>query len=65
VEGLLHSLGSPEAAAAAAQKLAPLREVADAAAATTAVLRDASAYRWVDLGSMFGRLAAPPAAPSS
>jgi hypothetical protein len=57
VEGLLHSLGDREAASAAAEKLAPLRPALDEAAAAAAVLRDASAHRWVDLGAMFGRLA--------
>jgi hypothetical protein len=57
VEGALRALGgSREAAAEAAQKVAPLRPALDCAAAAAAALRDASAYRWVDLGAMFGRL---------
>ncbi|PRW60975.1 DNA polymerase alpha catalytic subunit [Chlorella sorokiniana] len=58
VEGLLHSLDSPEAREAAEQKLDPIRPVLDAGARAAAALRDASAFRWVDLGSMFGKLAA-------
>ena len=38
------------------------RPVLDAGARAAAALRDASAFRWVDLGSMFGKLAAPTAA---
>lgn len=37
----------------------PRRPVLDAGARAAAALRNASAFRWVDLGSMFGRLAAP------
>ena len=56
--GVLHSLESKEARAAAEAKLAPIRGALDAAAAEAARLRDRSGYRWVDLGGMFGRLAA-------
>lgn len=38
------------------------RPVLDAGARAAAALRDASAFRWVDLGSMFGKLAVPTAA---
>lgn len=61
VEGVLHSLESQEAKDAAKEKLQPIRQVLDEAAAAAARLRNASAYRWVDLGAMFGRLAAPAA----
>lgn len=57
VEGVLHSLDSREAQDAALEKLAPLRPVLDEAAATTAAVRNCSAYRWVDLGAFFRRAA--------
>ena len=62
VESVLHSLGSHDAQMAAIEKLAPIRHVLDEAAQAAAVLRDASAYRWVNLGSMFGRTLAATAA---
>ncbi|KAI3432425.1 hypothetical protein D9Q98_003979 [Chlorella vulgaris] len=49
VEGVLHSLENREAAAAAGEKLARLRPVLDEAAAAAEGLRNASAYRWIDL----------------
>ncbi len=52
----MHSLNSKEAQAAAADRLAPIRDVLDAAAAATAKVRDASAFRWVNIGSMFNKL---------
>lgn len=58
VEGVLHSLDSREAQEAALEKLAPLRPVLDEAAATAAAVRNCSAYRWVDLGALLGRIAA-------
>lgn len=58
MEGLSRTLGSKEAAAAAAERLAPLAPVLDRAAAVAARLRDASAYKWVDLGALYGRLTA-------
>ena len=58
MEGVLHSLGSKEAQQAALDKLAPIRMVLDQGAREAAVLRDANAFRWVDLGSMFERLQA-------
>jgi hypothetical protein len=56
MESLMHSLNSKEAQAAAADRLAPIRDVLDAAAAATAKVRDASAFRWVNIGSMFNKL---------
>lgn len=58
VEGVLHSLDSREAQEAALEKLAPLRPVLDEAAVTATAVRNCSAYRWVDLGALFGRIAA-------
>lgn len=37
-------------------RLAPLAPVLERAAAVAARLRDASAYKWVDLGALYGRL---------
>ena len=38
----------------AVRRLAPVREALDAGAAAAGALRDACAYRWVDLGALFG-----------
>lgn len=53
VEGVLHSLESGEAQEAAVEKLAPLRPVVDKVVAAVAGVRTNSAYRWVNLGSLF------------
>lgn len=58
VEGVLHSLESREAQEAAVEKLAPLRPVLDEVAAAAAAVRNGSAYRWVDLGALLGRISA-------
>ncbi len=42
----------------ARQRLAPIAKAMEGAAAAVARLRDASGYRWVDLGSLFGSLKA-------
>jgi hypothetical protein len=41
----------------ARQRLAPVAGALDGAAKAVAGLRDASGFRWVDLGAMFGALA--------
>ncbi|PSC73303.1 DNA polymerase alpha catalytic subunit [Micractinium conductrix] len=53
VEGVLHSLESREAQAAAQEKLAAVRPVLDDAAAVTGAVRGASAYRWVQWSKLF------------
>jgi DNA polymerase alpha subunit A len=59
VEGAMHALGdSRDAKLAAEAKLRPIRAALDAGAAAAKRLRDRSAYRWIDLGSVFGRVAA-------
>lgn len=59
VEGALHALGdSRDARAAAEEKLQPVRRVLEAGAAAAARLRDRSAYRWINLGAVFGGLGA-------
>jgi DNA polymerase alpha subunit A len=58
VEGALHALGdSKDARAAAEAKLAPIRAELDAGAAAARKIRDRSAYRWIDLSSVFGAAA--------
>ena len=56
-ESFLQGLESKEAQLLVAKKLAPLREALDAGAEAANTLRNASKYRWVDLGTMFGSLA--------
>ena len=56
---LAHTL-SREALQAAEDKLAPIAPVLRRAAAAAAKLRDRSGYKWVDLGSLYGRLALAP-----
>jgi len=57
VEGVLHFLESDNAQAAALEKLAPLQPVLGQVAAVASEVRNGSAYRWVDVGPMFGRMA--------
>ncbi|KAL6785075.1 POLA1 [Auxenochlorella protothecoides x Auxenochlorella symbiontica] len=54
VEGALGLLSRKDAAAAA-QKLVPLRPALDAAAKVTAGIRDGCAFRWVSLLDLFGQ----------
>lgn len=57
VESALRALGdNKDAKLAAEEKLAPIREVLEAGAMAASRLRDRNAYRWVDLGSVFGKL---------
>ena len=57
VDGAMHALGeSKDAKLAAEVKLAPIRAALDAGAAAARQLRERSAYRWIDLGSVFGRV---------
>lgn len=59
VEGALHALGeNKDAKMAAESKLAPIRAALDAGAAAAAKLRDRSGFRWISMGSIFGRVAA-------
>jgi DNA polymerase alpha subunit A len=60
VEGALRALGmeGAERRMAAEVKLAPVRDALEAGAAAAGRLRDSCGYRWVDLGSVFGSLAA-------
>ncbi len=58
VEGALYALPDDATRATAEERLAPLRPTLDAAAKCVATFRDASAYRWVSLGDMFGTLTA-------
>lgn len=59
VEGAMHALGdSVDAKSAAEVKLAPIRAALDAGAVAAKRLRDRSAYRWIDLGSVFKKATA-------
>jgi len=59
VDGAMHALGdSKDAKLAAEDKLKPIRAALDAGAAAARRLRDRSAYRWINLGSVFGQVSA-------
>jgi len=59
VEGALRALGeNRDAKLAAEAKLAPIRTALDAGASAAACLRDSSGFRWINLGSVFGRVSA-------
>jgi DNA polymerase alpha subunit A len=62
VESLSASVNSDDAQVALKNKVAPVEDILKVGMEAAAKFRDASGYRWVDLGSMFGKLAALPTA---
>lgn len=60
VESLSASVTSDDAQMALENKVAPVEDILKVGLEAAAKFRDASGYRWVDLGSMFGKLAALP-----
>lgn len=59
IDGAVKALGDNKEAQLAAQtKLAPIRDAMDAAAHAAESMKDQSGFRWINLGSLFGKIGA-------